>query len=332
MRLAVVGWATESGVGRELCDAAANLPLVGAFLLTHVSKRNRFELVPGATVSHGRDPFMEMTSFIEASRPDTVLTWEIPGRWEFPEVWRAKGVRWVNVVHWDWFPADQVPLLASADLVAPNEMCREGLAGRYGLSSTLLPVPLDVRRFPFSRRRAAQRFGMAYGAGGPTGRRSLGEVLEAWGLLKNAPPLEIRAQIRPPEFVPSPWAELLVGSLPDPAAVYSGYDVAVQPSRFEGVGLSILEAQACGLPVITVDAEPMRSLAPDLLVPAARGTVAPMKGHEVDSWTPSVPAIASLVERLRDSDIGPLSEAARRRAELNSWDVLRPRWTDFLRA
>lgn len=332
-RLALVGWATESGVGRELCDAAANLPTVGSFVLTHASKRNRFDLVPGATVSHGRDPAGEMAAFIDERRPDTVLTWEIPGRWEFPDVWRRRGVRWVNVVHWDWFPAAQTDLLSSAELVAPNETCRDGLAGRYGLGSTLLPVPLDTARFPFMPRRKAGRFGMAYGAGGPYGRRSLGEVLEAWRMLPAPPPFEVRSQAGAPEFAPSPGARLLVGSLPDPSGVYAGYDVAVQPSKFEGVGLSLLEAQACGLPVITVDAEPMRSLAPDLLVPAAgRSAVSPLKGHEVDAWTPSAVAIASLVTRLHDSDIADLSMAARRRAETHSWASLGGMWRDFLRA
>ncbi len=70
MRLAVVGWATESGVGRELTDAAANLPIVRAIVLTHASKRNRFDLVPESlrTVSHGRDPVGEMAALIARLR------------------------------------------------------------------------------------------------------------------------------------------------------------------------------------------------------------------------------------------------------------------------
>lgn len=39
--------------------------------------------------------------------------------------------------------------------------------------------------------------------------------------------------------------------------VYSNSDCALAPSKFEGIGLSLLEPQTVGLPVITVDAAPM---------------------------------------------------------------------------
>lgn len=333
MRLALIGWAADSGVGRELCDAAIHLPVVGAFVLTHASKRNRFDLVPEPirTVSHGRDPAGEMAAFLDHTRADVVLTWEGPARWEFVDVWRAKGVRWTLRVNWDWFPAECIHAVSQADLIAPNEMCRSGLKAKYRLESTLLPVPVDLGRFPFVRRDRARRFGMAYGAGGPHDRRCLRETLAAWRLLPAPPPLLVRAQARPPEFEETLGVELRIENLYDPADLYSGFDVAVQPSRFEGAGFVLLEAQACGAPVVTVDAEPMRTAAPDLLVPAARSTVSNMKGHEIDAWTPAPEAIAAMVARLDGQPVGELSERARRRVEREySWATLRERWIRFL--
>lgn len=329
-RVVVVGWATESGVGRELCDAVTNLSIVGAFVLTHASKRNRFDLIPEAIrhVSHGRDPRSEMESFIENVRPDTVLTWEGAPRTEFVDVWKRAGLRWVNVVHWDWFPG--VRALRGAQLVAPNEMCRAGLSNSYGLPSDLLEVPVDTKRFPFRRRLKANQFGMAYGAGGPHGRRCLVETLSAWRLMGDAPPLRVIAQGKTPEFSEAPGVELLTENFWNPAEVYSTLDVAVQPSRFEGVGLSLLEAQACGLPVLTLDAEPMRTVAPDLLVRATRSTVENMPDHPIDAWTPAPEALAKAVEGLRDVDIADLSERARARAERSSWNALREAWSVFL--
>ena len=45
--------------------------------------------------------------------------------------------------------------------------------------------------------------------------------------------------------------------------MYQSSDVAVLPSKWEGIGLTTLESLACGLPVITVDAAPMNEFVID---------------------------------------------------------------------
>ena len=331
MRLSICGWAVDGGVGRELTDAVVNLPVTGAFILTHMQKRNRFDLVPEHVkyVSGGRDPKGEMEAFIEKYRPDVMLTWESPGRWEFPEIWRSKGIRWVNVVHWDWFPAAEAGILKQADLIAPNRVCQDGLE-KWKLPSTVLMIPIDIAKFPFRQRETADRFGMAYGAGGPHDRRSVKEVLQA--LEKMLEPVEfiVRAQKKCPEFRAVRGAKLVSHNSYDPAEVYADFDVAVQPSKFEGVGLSILEAQACGLPVITVDAEPMRSLAPNCLVKAEGSSVSTLNGNDVVAWKPSVDDLARAIGELRKRSISGLSREARQRAEAYSWERLAPAWKKYL--
>lgn len=331
MRLAICGWAADCGVGRELTDAVANLPVSGAFILTHSLKRNRFDLVPEHIryISGGRDPKGEMITFIEKHKPDVMLTWESPGRWEFPEIWKSKGIRWVNVVHWDWFPEAEIGILKQADLIAPNRTCQEGL-DKKKLASTVLAVPLDIAKFPFKQREKAERFGMAYGAGGPFGRRSLKEVLDAMDRMLEAPSFVVKSQKKCDEYRAAKNSRLVVENSYDPAAIYADFDIAVQPSKFEGVGLSILEAQACGVPVITVDAEPMRSLAPNFLVKAESSTVSTLNGNDVVSWKPSVDDLARVMGELRGrSIIGP-SKEARQRAEAYSWDNLGAQWKKHL--
>lgn len=308
-RLSVCGWACDSGVGRELTDAVVNLPVSGAFILTHSQKRNRFDLIPQHIryVSGGRDPKGEMNDFLDKHKPDVILTWEAPGRWDFPEIWKARGIRWVNVVHWDWFPAKEVAQLRSADLIAPNVVCQEGLTKR-SLRSTLLSVPLDISKFEYKERTKATRFGMAYGAGGPFDRRSVTEVLAALEKMVEPPPFTVKAQKKCPEFKPVKGAKLLIENSWEPSKIYEDFDVAVQPSKFEGVGLSILEAQACGVPVITIDAEPMKSLAPSFLVKAEATGVSTLNGNDVISWKPSVDDLASVMGSLKDKPLQELSK------------------------
>ncbi|MEN8164864.1 MAG: glycosyltransferase family 1 protein, partial [Acidobacteriota bacterium] len=91
------------------------------------------------------------------------------------------------------------------------------------------------------------------------------------------------------------------------AGLYAHADVFLFPSWLEGFGLPLLEAMACGTPVVTSN----RSAMPEVAGSAAMC---------VDPADPS--AIASALMKLID-DPGhrrALSEAGRRRAALFSWD------------
>ena len=336
MRLAVVGWGGDSGVGRELIEAIRHLPVEAAYILPNNDKPTRKELI---TVPHylavGRGSVSEMKKFIDDHKIDTVLTWEIPGCWEFPRVWKEKKVRWVHVVHWDWFAADQMAAWrGAAVLVAPNRMCRDELAKNYGLASVYLPVPVDTDRFAFKLRAKADHFLSVYAHGGPFDRRSLGEILEAWKKMAAAPKLTILAQKNPPEVVGHDVpknVEILVGNAPEPKDLYEIGDVAVQMSRYEGVGISFLEAQARGMPVMAIDAPPMNEIAPDLPVARKSTETISLLGKAVYSHVPSVESIVKVVESVKGKDIADLSRKVRLRVEqLYSWTTLKGRWIEVL--
>lgn len=149
-----------------------------------------------------------------------------------------------------------------------------------------LPNPVDTDRFrPLAEsERSAER--VAYGVGDDrvvvafAGRLSrekgLSELLDAWRLLaergwevgRNAGegrmPLLLVAG---PDMPGHPWdlgasarafvtqhgldpSVRFVGPLKDVASLYQAADVAVVPSHFEALGLSALEALACGTPVV----------------------------------------------------------------------------------
>jgi glycosyltransferase involved in cell wall biosynthesis len=338
MRLAVVGWAGDSGVGRELIDAVRNLPVSCAFILENPHKPTRKDLLLG-TPSYFANPAnldKQIELFIECYRPDTILTWEVPGAWSFPAIWTRKDVKWVHMVHWDWFSVapEHMSAWKMARLLCPNTLCQRELKA-LGLNAALIPVPVDTNRLIFKERKKAELFISVYGYGGPKDRRSIPEILEAWKKMAGgAPKLVIRAQ-KPVEEIkgqlPPAGISVELGNMPEPADLYKVGDIALQPSRYEGVGVSLVEAQACGMVVIAVNAEPMKDIVCGPLIPVEKTIKIPIMGKLITSNIPSVKGLIDIITPLRGKDISDLSRKARSFAEEKfSWVALKDRWIETL--
>ena len=113
----------------------------------------------------------------------------------------------------------------------------------------------------------------------------------------------------------------------DNTALYDVGDVCVQPSRWEGLGLQLLECQAAGLPLVTTDAPPMNEYQPLRRIPPRRwewGLV--QEGHPVHIPVFDAPTLAGLVRELSGTDLSTASIAARRFVEQqHNWDQAAPR-------
>jgi starch synthase len=95
---------------------------------------------------------------------------------------------------------------------------------------------------------------------------------------------------------------------------YSSGNVFVFPSLVEGFGLVLLEAMACGLPVITTP----NTAGPDIITDGVEGFIVPIR--DVDA----------LKEKLEwcyqhPQELAEMGKAARRKAEQLSWDLYRQR-------
>jgi glycosyltransferase involved in cell wall biosynthesis len=106
-----------------------------------------------------------------------------------------------------------------------------------------------------------------------------------------------------------PERAVLLNHVPDDdlVALYNGADVVAYPSLYEGFGLPVVEAMACGTPVLTSDTSSMPEVAGDA-------------AFLVDPW--SVDAIAAGLEALL-SDKGLRNELSLRglaRAAAFSWE------------
>ena len=150
------------------------------------------------------------------------------------------------------------------------------------------------------------------------GRKGVSIVAEAARLAPEVP-IVVRSQSGTlPPFPPNVVVRL--ADLDDPAALYDEGDVCIQPSRWEGLGLSLLESQACGLPLVTTDAPPMNEYQPLLRLPCVTSK-AQLSGFQViDQHEADPQALANVLRSLHGADIRAASRAARTYVEqTHSW-------------
>lgn len=212
-----------------------------------------------------------------------------------PDLWArtSPGMRWVP-----WYPIDMEP--APPPIVAKTAKAFQGIVysrfaerqcQRAGLDVRYIPHGIDLDVFkPMDRAEARAKLGwqadkwiavMVAANKGTPSRKAFPEVMEAFGafskkhkdaalyLHTHAGPemtgLDLRALadavgISRRVMYADQYAMLLGLGDDYMRAVYSAADALLSPSMGEGFGIPILEAQACGCPVITGDWTSMSEL------------------------------------------------------------------------
>lgn len=178
--------------------------------------------------------------------------------------------------HPEWFSADFVvwyrlmlPKVAHAarHLLTVSEHSRQSIIRVLGVPAhkvTAVPNGVNLRLFrpqnpEWVRRKygLAERYILFVGAIDP--RKNLERLLKAWGQMGDAARAQLvivggRAGIFRRVALNGTEKEVrLLGYVPDEdlPALYSGATLFVMPSLFEGFGLTVLEAMACGTPVVS---------------------------------------------------------------------------------
>jgi glycosyltransferase involved in cell wall biosynthesis len=232
-------------------------------------------------------------------------------------LWERMGARWADVV-----------VCGSEGERAAGE--RAGIRHRVW---RVVPNAVDTDRFaPGDRDAARSALGLGSAAGGGplvvcAGRLAVGQkgqdlLLAAWPAVADAVPgvrLVLvgdgpdRARL---EDLAAGMAVSFAGSSDDMPSWFRAADLAVQPSRYETLSLSVLEALACGRSVVATDAVGMREAVGDA------GAVVPRED--------AAALAAALVTRLRDPVLAA-EEGARGRARVVA-AYSRPVWRGAMAA
>lgn len=347
-RIGLVGWNNLKGLGHQNRDLARWLPV------------ERWLVPASAAVEEGKTPVAQGTTRID-HLPNTNQSRHAVRRWlegvdvvlfvETPLIdgltarARAQGMRVVCVPNWEWLHPGLEWLHDVDAMLCPTIHTRQVLdewRQRYGFEWDVhyCPWPIDVEAFPFRLRTTCRRFVSVIGTdqrhprrldGTPTDTRRKGlEVLLA--AARQLPHIPFLVWSQTDDLPPLPANVELRMSSANNAELYQDGDVCVQLSRWEGLGLPLLECQAAGMPLITIDAPPMNEHNPLAVVRVAESEVLELwPGRFIAAPIMRVEDVVAVLAAWFGRDIQRASQAGREFVERDhSWSNLRSVMLDMI--
>ena len=179
------------------------------------------------------------------------------------EVVKQCGVKTVGYYVWELFDPQYVTSCKSLydKIICPTKACYEKFKnlGMDNVEYIRWGVELNLFKPQERPENKRVRFFHPAGWGGLHARRGTQFVLDAFQKL-NVSNAELLIHTQHGSGVQeSDNIKIIYGTVPREEIIrlYQESDVAVLPSKWEGLGLTFLESIGCGLPIITVDAQPM---------------------------------------------------------------------------
>jgi len=328
VEVGLVGWATRTGIGYIDADLwelrvadrwlVPEHPLLGvepSLVETDAARIRRCRVQDDvdayrafldglSAVVFVERPFLRGWDLVAEARAAGVITCCMPMMEALPPPWAAPWVREVDVM-WAttrWCARRLRDLAVRAE--ARGYSCR--------WRDAILPAHwgVNLARFPFRERARCDAFVFCNGYGGRDQRKGSAVVAEAARLAPDVRILFRSQRAGLPRLPPN--VTVLETETDERAALYAEGGILVAPSRWEGLGLQLYEAQASGMPLITSDAHPMVEAMP-MAVIAGRTVVSDPDAEAVFDADPA--DLARLMRRYAGGDLRAASRAARATVE-----------------
>jgi glycosyltransferase involved in cell wall biosynthesis len=199
-------------------------------------------------------------------------------------------------------------------VITPTEAVRREAIRQFGLAAErVVAVPLAAAT-TFRRRggvRGGKRYFLAVGA--MHARKNLEVALAAWREVRRTEEVELWVTGRGTVGEEPGLCQLGVVSDEQLRELYEGCAALLYPSHYEGFGLPVLEAMACGAPVIA---------SRDAAVMETGGGAALYAGAgEPAEWVAAMRAVLAEPERYRDGGIARAAEFSWERTARLTYDV-----------
>jgi glycosyltransferase involved in cell wall biosynthesis len=289
---------------------------------------------PGVTAASSFEtPSAEYLAWVEANDLDAILCDQ---NYQFAELaqLRAGGVRVIGRFVWEHFTEGHLsPARDAYDTIYSVTACEQERYRGWGLETPRVPWGIHPELLEIPIERSGDGLVRFVFPGGFLGHRKPAEpVIEAFAKARGENlRLLVKAQVeraRLERILPMVEAderiELRLADEPwhQHLAAIAANDVAISPSRWEGLGLPLYEAVAFGMPTIANDDPPMNEVVRDgfngLLVPSHPDGTA---RSGIPARRPDIDAMAAAIERIAEPEtLAELRGGAERARTDLSWE------------
>ena len=350
--IGLISYVNDSGLGAIAASFRKHFSLDSQLVIRHPIK-GTYDIDIPHTFGDIEATEEQLNEYLDTCKPEVVIVIETPFNFDFFKIMYDRGIKVVLVPMIDSISVERfIPYEKYIDLVINfTKVGHKIYLDKWPGCGIHLSYPIDIEYFnpenaaeprSFIADRTQYTFLHSSGWGGAGFRKGTDLIptafkqLESWEnyKYKGEISLSILGQPGEQQYNSVDRTFFHIVNLADPIDLYRDGQVFICPSRREGLGLPILEAMACGLPVITTDAAPMNEWFPEdypLLVKVQCQTDLPY--GDVPMYTPNA---YDLMQKMEFAYKNPklmeqIGEANRIIIqEKFSWNVLRDTYLEFL--
>lgn len=247
-KVGVIGYNVNTGIGCIIQDYKNNLPIDSHYVIQQPNIGIDMKKIDGKCVIQGNVNIDDWLDTI-----DCLITIESPFIDDLFLKCKKRNIRVIVSVDIDWFTPELLWWKDVDVFVCPNMYTKNQLE-TYGYKNTVyIPASVDTEYFKFQPRKKVETFLFNNGWGGVNARKGSSQVIQVMYGTNLSIIINSQASIS----VDGPKIKLRVTNYDKRISLYEDGDLYLAPSKWEGHGIHILEAMACGLPVITTNSPPM---------------------------------------------------------------------------
>ena len=380
MKLGLLGFASNTGVGMETMALLKALPITGWYVLTHSKGVNVDGQTFGfsKTIEQRKKQGKRIPKYMQFQVKDSSKVKRPALRYDLVNKAQVRGIdteiagyilpilssfeKWVKkydaviciegfrnndlikvcskhkvimflLTNYEWFAATDPRMRLVDWIIVQNERARQ-VVSSYGYNNTIC-LDWGIHNDGYTPKRGTKQvrtFLHNAGRGGTFNRKATHEVVEAFKNIKEAN-LIIRSQLPLKDNVQGiKNIKAILSAVPNHQDLYKEGDVAIQPSLLEGLGLTLFESRAMGIPCITTDAPPMHEVVtdPKYLVKIGTTKTVVIRHKRLPLCYPSISDLRQKITNLVGQDISKDVTRVMKWAKARDWSIVGPQWVEAI--